>query len=404
MRDYILFAVVFGLLPFVFKRPALGVLLYTWIGLMNPHRLTYGAAYDFPFAALIVVVTLASLLASKQEKKLPITSVTVVLFIFIVWMSITTLSALEPERALNEWNRVMKTMFLMAVVLVTIRTKEEIQAFAWTIALSLGFYGFKGGLFTILQGGGSNVYGPEGSYINDNNALALALVTALPIIWYVQLTATHKLVRYALIALTIFTVAAALGSYSRGALVGGGCMFTFLWLKSRQKVRTGLIILLLVPLVYTVMPDRWFERMGTIDNYQQDDSALGRINAWGYAFNVAKANLMGGGLDCFTPRMFLVYAPDPNNFHAAHSIYFQVLGEHGFVGLFLFLLFMFVSWRTGTRILKYCKGREDLKWASDLAAMAQVSIIGYAVGGAFLTLAYYDLYYDIVALLLLLEK
>ncbi|HTD05635.1 MAG TPA: hypothetical protein VK751_17670, partial [Undibacterium sp.] len=108
--------------------------------------------------------------------------------------------------------------------------------------------------------------------------------------------------------------------------------------------------------------------------------------------------------DCFTNRMFAVYAPDPYNQHAAHSIYFQVLGEHGFIGLGLFLLFMFTSWRTGTRLLRYCKGKEDLKWAADLAAMCQVSIIGFAIGGAFLTLAYYDLYYDIVGLLVLLDK
>lgn len=45
-----------------------------------------------------------------------------------------------------------------------------------------------------------------------------------------------------------------------------------------------------------------------------------------------------------------------------------------------------------------------MKWASDLAAMCQVSIIGYAVAGAFLTLAYYDLYYSIIVLLVSLEK
>ncbi len=404
MRDFLLFAIVFGLLPFVFKRPALGVMMYTWISLMNPHRLTYGAAYEFPFAALIAVTTLISLLASKQEKKIPITPLTVVLLLFVIWMSLTTLSALEPERAWNEWNRVMKTMTLFGIAVVAIKDKEEIQGFAWTIAFSLGFYGLKGGAFTILSGGSSHVYGPEGSYINDNNALALALVTALPIIWYAQLSAKYKLVRFAWLGITILTVAAALGSYSRGALVGGGCMFIFLWIKSRQKIRTGLVILLLVPLVYSIMPEQWFDRMGSINDYKQDDSALGRINAWGYAFNVAKQNLMGGGLDCFTPRMFVVYAPDPNNFHAAHSIYFQVLGEHGFLGLALFLTFMFLTWRTGARVLKYCKGREDLKWAADLAAMGQVSVIGYAIGGAFLTLAYYDLYYDIIAILLLLEK
>ncbi|MES2103866.1 MAG: putative O-glycosylation ligase, exosortase A system-associated [Pseudomonadota bacterium] len=404
MRDYLLFAIIFGLLPFVFKRPYIGVLLSTWVSLMNPHRLTYGLAYDFPFAALIVVVTLLALLASKQKKKIPVTPITVVLTLFAIWMSLTTLTALEPVRAWTEWNRVMKTMFILAIMVMTINTKEEILALTWTIALSLGFWGLKGGIFTVIGGGGNNVYGPEGSYITDNNALALALVTALPMIWYTQLSVKRKIVKYGLIGLSILAVFSAVGSYSRGALLGGGCMLIFLWLKSRQKIRTGLILLLIVPLIYTVMPAKWFDRMNTIDDYKQDSSAMGRINAWGFAVNVAKDNLMGGGYDCFTHKMFAIYAPDPLNHHAAHSIYFQVLGEHGFVGLFLFLLFLFLAWRSGSRIIKRCKGREDLKWASDLAAMCQVSIVGFTVGGAFLTLAYYDLFYDIVGLLILLEK
>ncbi|HTD02375.1 putative O-glycosylation ligase, exosortase A system-associated, partial [Undibacterium sp.] len=294
MRDIALFSVIFGLLPFVFKRPFIGVLMFTWVSLMNPHRLAYGAAFDFPFAALIVVVTLISLLASKQTKRFPITAVTVVLMIFVIWMTLTTFTALEPDRAWKEWNRVMKTMFLLSVILLTVNTKQEIQTLAWIIGLSLGFWGLKGGIFTLTNGGSNNVYGPEGSYIADNNALALALVTALPIIWYAQLTVKYKIMRYGLIALAVICIVSAVGSYSRGALLGGGCMLVFLWLKSRQKIRTGLILLLIVPLIYTVMPDKWFDRMNTIDDYKQDSSALGRINAWGFAINVAEKNMMGG--------------------------------------------------------------------------------------------------------------
>lgn len=403
MRDIALTVFIFSCLPLVFKRPFYGVLLYTWVSLMSPHRLTYGFAYDFPFEALIVVATLISLLANKEEKKFPLTPVTVTLLLLIAWMCLTTFSALEPDRAWAEWNRVMKTMFLTGVALMVIKTKQEVIDLAWVVALSLGFYGFKGGVF-MLTGGGGNVFGPEGSYIQDNNALALALVATVPLIWYILLSAQRKIFRYGAIALTALTLVAAIGSNSRGAMLGGVCMLGFLWLKSRHKVRTGFALLLLIPLVYAVAPESWFTRMDTIGNYQQDSSALGRINAWGFAQNVANTHFMGGGFDCFTPRMFTVYAPDPRNHHAAHSIYFQVLGEHGYVGLVLFVLFMFFTWRTGSRIIKHCKGREDLKWALDLAAMCQVSIIGYAVGGAFLTMAWYDLYYDIVALLLLTEK
>ncbi|MES2152628.1 MAG: putative O-glycosylation ligase, exosortase A system-associated [Pseudomonadota bacterium] len=404
MRDVLVFLIVFGSLPFIFRRPAIGVMMFAWLSLMNPHRLTYGAAFDFPFAAIVSVVTLLALLMSKRSARLPMTPVTVVLILFACWMSLTSLFALEPQFVWAEWNRVMKTCGMILVAILALRTKGEIRAQAMVIGLSLGFYGIKGGVFTITSGGGNHVYGPEGSYITDNNALALALVTALPIIWYLHLDNTKRWLRLAFGGVAALTVVAAAGSYSRGALLGGAAMFFFLWIKSRQKVRVGLVLLLVVPLLGLLMPDQWFDRMQSIDNYQQDASAMGRINAWYFAFNVAKANFLGGGFSTFSHAMFAIYAPEPFNHHAAHSIYFQVLGEHGFVGLFLFLLLMFCAWRTGSRILRFCKNRPELKWASNLAAMCQVSIIGYAVGGAFLTLAYYDLYYYIVALLVSLER
>jgi probable O-glycosylation ligase (exosortase A-associated) len=404
VRDALIFLVVFGSLPLVFKRPAVGAMIYAWLSLMNPHRLTYGAAYDFPFAALMAAATLGSLLVSRQRKNIPVNSFTVMLLIFCAWTTLTSFFALEPVFVWREWERVMKTFGMLLLTLMAVRTEKDIKQLVWVIALSLGFYGFKGGLHTILTGGSSHVFGPEDSYITDNNALALALITALPIIWYLQQQATKRYMRLGLLVLALTTLVAAAGSYSRGALLAGGAMLAFLWLKSRTKVRTGLVLLMIAPLVYLIMPPEWFGRMQTIDNYQADTSALGRINAWGFAINVAQHHILGGGFHAFSPRMFFIYAPEPTNHHAAHSIYFQVLGEHGFIGLAIFLIMMVCAWRSGSRIIKMCKKRLEWRWASDLAAMGQVSMIGFAVGGAFLTLAYYDLIYYIVGALALTER
>jgi putative inorganic carbon (HCO3(-)) transporter len=85
----------------------------------------------------------------------------------------------------------------------------------------------------------------------------------------------------------------------------------------------------------------------------------------------------------------------------AHSIYFQVLGEQGFVGLFLFLLLGLLAWRTGSKVINAAKDVPENKWAADLAAMGQVSLIGYATAGAFLGLAYFDLPYHLVVIIVL---
>lgn len=404
MRDLIVFGIVFGFIPFIFKRPVIGVLLFTWISLMNPHRLTYGPAFDFPFAAVLAIVTLAAVVVTKQPKNFPRSQAIIILLVFSAWVTLTSFFALEPNLVWLEWNRVIKTFFMIFVSVMVLNTERDIKQFAWMVGLSLGIYGLKGGIFVLMSGGNYKVYGPSGSYIEENNGMALALVAVLPLIWYLRNQVKNRALSLLMSAVTIFTAISAVGSYSRGALLGGFAMLVLLWMKSKNKVTTGVAVVVMVTIIALVMPTAWFERMNTIDEYKQDDSALGRINAWQFAINVATHNVLGGGFNVFSPRMFSIYAPEPLNYHVAHSIFFQVLGDHGFIGLAIFLTLMFCTWRTGTRIVKFCGNAPELKWASELAKMMQVCIVGYAVSGAFLSLAYFDLYYDFIVILVALEK
>jgi putative inorganic carbon (HCO3(-)) transporter len=404
VRDAILFLALIVVIPFIFKRPVVGALAYACVGLMNPHRLTYGPAYLFPFAMVLCVITLVSLLISKEPKKIPRTPAVTLFFMFLAWTTVTLVFAQEPELAWNEWNRVMKTMLMTVVAIMTVRTINDVKALAVVSALSLGFWGFKGGVFTVLSGGSHRVLGPARSYISDNNTMALALVTTLPLLFFLVTLAPTKWLKRGAIAVAAFTAIAAIGSYSRGALVGGVAMVGFLWLKSTSKVKTGLLILLLIPVIFAFLPEQWLGRMHSIENYQEDASALGRINSWGFAINLANHLPLGGGFGVFTPRMFQLYAPDPDRFYVAHSIYFQVLGDHGYFGLLLYLLFFFCAWRTGRRVIRHCAEKPELAWAANLARMCQVSMIGFMTAGAFLSMPYYDLIYYIIAILITLEK
>ena len=138
--------------------------------------------------------------------------------------------------------------------------------------------------------------------------------------------------------------------------------------------------------------------MATIGASDVDGSAQGRINAWMMAWNLAVARPIGGGFEVITPELFARYAPNPLDIHAAHSIYFQVLGEHGFVGLFLFLLLWWSVWRWAGRLRVTGRTSTPDAWARQLGGMIQVSLVGYLVGGAFLSLAYFDLPYNLLVL------
>lgn len=404
MRDIAITMFVFGTLPYIFKRPWLGVLMWVWLSVMFPHRLSWGFAYDLPFAQCVAIVTLLSLVFAGQRWRFPWSTPMAFLLLFTIWMNVTSLFALVPEQIYDQWLKVMKIMFMVFVAAIALRERKHIEWLIWVIVVSLGFYGIKGGIFTIMGGGENRVYGPPSSYIEENNTLAIALLIIIPLIWYLRTYTTRQWMRWGLLGAAVLCAAAALGSYSRGALVTIIPMLGFLWLKSRNKAMLAIVIIATAPLLIGVMPERWTQRMETITNYEEDASASGRINAWQTAFNIAKDRpLVGGGFAIYEPKVFARYSPDAEDLHAAHSIYFSALGEHGWVGLTLFLCCGFASWRTASWIVKRARGRPELKREADLALMIQVSFLGYAVGGGLLSMLYYDVPYYLMVVLVLLK-
>jgi probable O-glycosylation ligase (exosortase A-associated) len=404
MRDLFVTGVIFSLIPFVFKRPWLGILLWSWLAYMNPHRLAWGFAHDFPFSMIVGLVTIASFFASKEKKDMPWTRETVLLLIFVGWMFTTTVFAFYPQFAWFQWDKVWKIQFMAFLTALIITDRHKLHWLVWMIALSLGFYGVKGGIFTIMKGGVHRVQGPDGTFFGGNNEIALALVMTIPLIRYLHLQARQTWVRWGLASAMVLSGVAAIGSQSRGGLLAMAAMGLFLWLKSRNKIFTAIYMAVAIAIMASVMPQAWYDRMNTIKDYQNDKSAMGRVNAWYTAFNVAKDQVTGGGFEMFQPRTFVQYAPEKWNVHDVHSIYFEVMGEHGFIGFGLFMLLGVLTWLRAQQVIRRCKNDPDNKWAADLAAMIQVSLIGYAAGGAFLGMAYFDLTYHLIIILVLAAK
>ena len=400
MRDILITLIVFGSLPFIFKVPATGALMWVWISVMNPHTQGWGFATQLPFAMMIAVVTMASMLLSRTPKSLPMTPVSALLLLFVLWMNVTTPFALLPGPSWVQWNKVMKIMLMSFVVMMLIRTQRDILRLVWVLVGSIGFYGVKGGIFTIRSGGTERVWGPEATFIGDNNALALALIITIPLMYYLQQNSENRWVRRGLSAAMVLSALAALGSYSRGGLLAIAAMCLFMWIKSGKKVALGALLCLLGPLLLAFMPERWAERMDTINTFQEDSSAQGRLNAWQMAYNLARDRFLGGGFEVSDAGIFARYAPNPQAVHAAHSIYFQALGEHGFVGLAIYLALGWATWRTAAAIIRLSRGKPELAWALGLATMCQASMVGFAVGGAFLSLLYFDMPYYLMAVLI----
>jgi putative inorganic carbon (hco3(-)) transporter len=189
MRAFIFVVVFFSLLPMVLKRPYIGILMWYWISLMNPHRVIYGFATDIPYALLVAVVTLGSLLFLHPEepKAPPRDRTTILLVALMIWISITSMVGRGvPDDILSVWAEPEK-MLLMTIVAYTLtNTRERFDQLLLVCVPSIAIYGFKGGVFTILHGGAYRVYGPGGSKIADNNDIGCALAMIIPLLFYLS--------------------------------------------------------------------------------------------------------------------------------------------------------------------------------------------------------------------------
>lgn len=401
MRDIVLTLAFFLTVPRALKHPWFGIMLWVFISIMAPHRMTWGFAYHLPFAQITAIATLIGLFFTNDRVKFPVCTTTILLILLPVWMTISYLFALEPESAHPRWVEVMKIYFFVLVATTVLNTQQHVRWLLWVLAVSVGFYGIKGGFFTILTAGAHRVWGPPDSFISDNNTIAVALVAVIPIMYYLAVTAEKNIVRYGLWGAILLSTAAVLGTHSRGALLAISAMALFLLLKSRQKFLIGVLLLVTVPIVMVAMPEHWFERMSTIQHYEEDESAMGRINTWKMVINLANDRpLVGGGFEHYSKATFATYAPHMDSVHAAHSIYFQMLGEHGYVGLLLFLLLGANAWWTAKDLIRRGRRKKEYEWVVPLGQSLQVSLVGYAVGGAFVNIAYWEfLFYEIVALM-----
>lgn len=376
-------------------------MVWTWVSLASPQESIAWGLHGYPFGLLSAVCTLIGLMATKDRQNPMLGASIWMLLIFVLWTTVTLPFSFKYDSSYGLWLRSIKIWFMLFVTIALIDTRKKLEVFIWICVLSIGIFGFKGGLFTIASGGSYRVWGP-GGFIAGNNEFAVAMLMTIPLLRYLQLQMPNKWHRHFMTLWMLSTAAAVLGSQSRGALLGIGAMVFFLWVKGTGRAKTLFLIIGTTAVLLPFMPETWWERMETIGTYRSDESAMGRLDAWGFAWNLAADRFpFGGGFMVWTRDLYAVYAPSALQNRAAHSIYFQILGEHGWGGLTLFLGIGIAAWISAGRLAKRVEHQPDQKWAADLVRMCQVSLIGFAAGGAFLSLAYFDLPYNCVAMIAL---
>lgn len=399
LRSTALLLVAFGLLPLAFVSPFVGVLLWTWVSLMSPQELVWGFVAGIRWGVYIGGITIVAWMFSNDRKIVPFNAFNILVVIFTIWMGTTTVFALVPDGAEHKWDYVVRVMIQVLISSALMTTRIRIHAMIWMIVISVGYYGFKGGLFTVLTGGQFEVIGPAASGIEDRNHLALALAITLPLIFYLHQQSENAWVRRGLVMAMALDVFAIVGTYSRGGLVALAAVLGVMFMRSRAKFAMAAFVVLATPAAFYFMPEEWWERMASIREYEEDNSAQGRLTIWRVCFQIGLSSIFGGG---FVANIYghVVSRFDPTVApRAAHSIYFEVFAEHGVIGFAIWTLIMIVGLANARWLVRASRRRPDLAWASDFGRMAQAAMAAFLVGGAFLSLGYWIQTFLILAVL-----
>jgi probable O-glycosylation ligase (exosortase A-associated) len=416
MRDYLLTLIVVGLVPVAVMRPWIGVLAWHWIGLMNPHRLTWDFAYTMQFAAMIAVATLVGLVFTKDRKPVPSTAEMWLMGVLLACFAFTTPFAWAPDHAWAQLEKVAKIILMTLVTTMLIFGRERIRMLFLVLALSIGFFGVKGGIFTLRTGGGEMVQGPEGSFIEGNTFIGLALNMVIPVLVAIALEEKNRWFRRGLYLAVALSVVSVIFTYSRGAWLGLAAIAPFVIMQLPGKAIKSALVAVIAALIVAapiVFPDRIFTRADALINYETDCSANQRLMSWVVHWNIATTYpLTGAGFNFeeSTNGRYLEFGTEKYahcfdaETSAAHNIYFQILGQHGFVTFGLWLALLVIVQVKLTRLRKAARLSLETSWMATYATGLQIGLVGYLVSGAFLSSAYFDLPWLYYALLVIMMR
>lgn len=415
MRDLLMFLVTLGMVPMAAMNGFVAFLLWVYVNLLSPHVYLYGFMSSFRYAFVYAGLTLGLLFLGrvKERGQFLLDRSTFLLLLFIGHTIVSALLAWNSNPLVEfRLEYFIKGMALAVVVPLFLTSRWRIHITILMVVAGLGFHGIVDGLKMVTSGGSHIIYGIPRSTLSDNNLYALGMVMLLPLTLYMAKHSAHHWVRWGFLFAFALCVMTVLGSNSRGGFLALAVLGIWYWFTSPRKLLSTLFVAIVAVGVVHFAPERWFDRIETIKDAGEDSSFLGRVAAWKVSVNIANDNpFFGAGFDAtmaghiweqykYTDNFIDIKVPAEMGFKAAHSNYFQVMGDLGYVGLLIFLALLASAFITRWEIQALAKkSSSDVSWAVDLATAINLSLVAFMVGGAGVSLAYFELaHFQIVML------
>ena len=422
MIDFIFLGFIGFVLALGFKRPYLWVLLYVYIDILAPQLIGYGIIQSVPVSLVAFVAAFAGWILFDKKEGARFSLRQGLILLLLCWCFFTLQFADFPEEAATKWDWVWKAMVFAIFLPFTITTRQRIDALALTMVLTVGMIVISTGMKTVLGGGG---YGSLKFFVQDNSGiyesstLATVAIALIPLIaWFTRfgtIIRPHWTVTGFAVALCCACLLIPIGTEARTGLVCIAALGVFLLRYTERRLIFILAAPVLGLMALPFLPQSYYDRMATIAQPGGDESASTRMQVWAWTLEYSSARPLGGGFDSYRSNSFTYtmpvheengntttteYREITDEGRAFHSSFFELLGEQGYPGLFIWLLLHGLGIYQMEKTYRRWKGKtqESEAWISPMAAALQIASLIYLVGATFQGIGYQPVMLMIVGL------
>jgi putative inorganic carbon (hco3(-)) transporter len=390
--------------------PFVATLGYVWVDTFEPQSVAYIVLNQMPVAMIMgAVAFFGYMLLDRRAPPRPSAEM-ILMAAMCVWVNLTMIWAQAPVAAWDKWDWAVKTLVFATFIPLVIRSRVQIEAFAQTYVFSLAANFVPFGLKVLMSGGGyGQNLGLEGNNtgLGEGGLLSTVCLMAVPLALYLskhsQLIPRIRLMPLAYWGMAGLAVVTAIGTYERSALIGIACLGIYMWTRTKQKFWFGVVIAIVACLIIYTTSAAWNQRVSTISDYQDEGSAYTRVLVWRWTLGFVATHPLGGG---FLTNLIdhiefpgTATMPAHEEFgRAFHSIYFEMLGEQGYPGIFMFLLLTGITFYKLRRLAKKARDYPGLEWVTGLADALQSGLAVFMTSGAFVGIAFQPMYWYFIAM------
>jgi O-antigen ligase len=190
----------------------------------------------------------------------------------------------------------------------------------------------------------------------DPNSLAASLVLAICFALYTIRARRNFLWRLSWLGVIATGGVVLVLTGSRSGMLGALFLLFYLWITSKKKLLTGIVIAIVVIVGWRAMPlqyqDRFLTTFDSKRNPSAAESAQGRITGLKLGAQMLMDRpLLGVGIGNFGIAHGMLYSPPrERSWYEAHNLAGQIAGETGILGLITFVGFVIACMKGATRV------------------------------------------------------